>query len=107
MSVKSVDAMPCNFQDQAECAECSLEGRLMCHYETRDTVSFFMVGLPFFVTAIIIVLKGHRWREPMEMILNRSPNAPSRARAHNSIPTLVGKLNRSSNRIPRFGTAFV
>jgi len=29
-----------------------------------------------------------------------------RARADNSIPTLVGKLYRSSNRIPRFRTAF-
>ena len=62
MSAQSVDSMPCNFRGEAECAECTLEGHLMCHYETRDSVSFFMVGLPFFVTAIIGVIRaGYGW----------------------------------------------
>ena len=62
MSIQSVGATPCNFREPAECAGCALEGRLMCHYDVRDTVSFLMVGLPFFVTAAIGAIRaGYGW----------------------------------------------
>lgn len=62
MSVESVDSTPCNFQGQGECVGCVLEGQLMCHYDTRDTVKFFMVALPFMVTGIIGAIRaGYGW----------------------------------------------
>lgn len=43
MSKNPVDAtLPCNFRRSANCAECVQEGRLMCHYDVRDTVKFFL-----------------------------------------------------------------
>lgn len=62
MSVKSVDSMPCNFREPGDCAGCALEGRLMCHYDARDTVKFFMVVLPFMATAAIGAIQaGYGW----------------------------------------------
>jgi hypothetical protein len=62
MSVKSVDSMPCNFRGQGECADCALEGRLMCHYDARDSVKFLMVALPFMVIASIGAIQaGYGW----------------------------------------------
>jgi hypothetical protein len=44
--------IPCTAQPVASCEDCSLKGPLMCRYEKRDTTHFFMIILPFFVTAI-------------------------------------------------------
>ncbi|HNT75206.1 MAG TPA: hypothetical protein PKH77_09325 [Anaerolineae bacterium] len=62
MSVKPIDSMPCNFRGQGECAGCALEGRLMCHYDARDTVKFLMAALPLMATAAFGVIQaGYGW----------------------------------------------
>ena len=66
MSVKSSDMtnplLPCNFQGQAECEGCAVAGHLMCHYDLRDSVNFFMLILPVMVAMIIGVLRaGYGW----------------------------------------------
>lgn len=62
MFTKSVDTLPCNFRGRGECVGCTLEGRLMCHYDARDTLKFFMVALPFMVTAVIGAIQaGYGW----------------------------------------------
>ena len=55
-----VNEIPCTAQSTAACRGCTLTGRLMCRYETRDTAHFFMIALPFFVTSIAgIIRSGH------------------------------------------------
>ena len=53
MCEKSVNALLCNFRESTNCAECVLEGRLMCHYDARDTAKFFGVVLPFLMTVAL------------------------------------------------------
>jgi hypothetical protein len=47
-----MNEIPCTAQPAAACADCDLQDRLMCRYEARDSTHFFMIILPFFVTAI-------------------------------------------------------
>ncbi len=57
---------PCNFQGREACRNCSIEGRLMCHFDVRDSVNFFMVILPAMVTAVIgIIQAGYAWHLPV------------------------------------------
>ncbi len=54
--------LPCNFRGDGECAECAIDGRLMCHYDARDTLNFLMVILPAMVTMVIGVFQaGYAW----------------------------------------------
>ncbi|MBN2006573.1 MAG: hypothetical protein JXA21_24690 [Anaerolineae bacterium] len=63
MSGNSVNVeMPCNFQGREACQECAIEGRLMCHYDARDTLNFLMVILPPLAPIIIGVFQaGYAW----------------------------------------------
>jgi hypothetical protein len=57
-----MDNKPCTAQPASECEDCSLKGPLMCRYEARDTTHFFMIILPFFVTAIGgMIVSGYGW----------------------------------------------
>ncbi len=56
MSLEQTEAkkasMPCAWQSISECQGCSIEGSLMCRFDSQDMVSFLMNCLPFAVTAI-------------------------------------------------------
>ena len=53
---------PCTALPVLACEGCTLNGPLMCRYEARDTTHFFMVMLPFFVTAIGgVIAGGYGW----------------------------------------------
>ncbi len=57
-----MDEIPCTAQSKTVCEGCTLTHRLMCRYEARDTTHFFMIILPFFVTAIAGVISvGYGW----------------------------------------------
>jgi hypothetical protein len=53
-----MNGVPCTSQPEAACAGCDLAGRLMCRYDWRDSMVFFMAALPFFFTAIAGVILG-------------------------------------------------
>jgi hypothetical protein len=44
--------LPCTWQTTAVCQSCQAKGRLMCRLDLNDMASFFMLVLPFGVTAI-------------------------------------------------------
>lgn len=53
---------PCTAQSAPDCRSCTLTGQLMCRYQGRDTMHFFMVVLPFFfVTIGGVVRSGYGW----------------------------------------------
>lgn len=55
-------SLPCTWQPLSVCQGCSIEGRLMCHFDSKDMVSFLMSALPFAATAIIGVIQaGYGW----------------------------------------------
>jgi hypothetical protein len=57
-----MNEMPCTAQPTSACAGCNLNGLLMCRYEARDSTHFFMIILPFFVTAIGgVIAAGYGW----------------------------------------------
>jgi hypothetical protein len=47
-----MNEVPCTARPAAACESCSLNGPLMCRYDARYSTHFFMIILPFFVTAI-------------------------------------------------------
>jgi hypothetical protein len=54
--------LPCNFGGDAICEDCSLSSRLMCHFEEKDSLNFFMFVLPFGVIAIAgTIVAGYGW----------------------------------------------
>ena len=58
----SPSVVPCNFRGEELCRACALENRLMCHYDARDSMQFFMVVMPFMVTAVIGAIQaGYGW----------------------------------------------
>ena len=55
-------SMPCTWQSTSECQDCSIEGSLMCRFDSKDLVSFLMNCLPFGVTAIAGTIRaGYGW----------------------------------------------
>jgi hypothetical protein len=57
-----VDTRLCTWDPVEECAGCGLQEQLMCRLDYRDTVTFLMNGLPFFVTAIAgSIVAGYGW----------------------------------------------
>jgi hypothetical protein len=57
-----MNEIPCTAQSIAACKGCTLTGRLMCRYEARDTVHFFMLFLPFLFASIAGVIRsGYGW----------------------------------------------
>jgi hypothetical protein len=61
--VFSKDAsLPCTWQPSSDCAGCRIEGRLQCRFDKRDMTRFFMLVMPFFVTAIAGNIRaGYGW----------------------------------------------
>ena len=54
--------LPCSAQTTPACADCTISGRLMCRYDQGDTLHFFMMALPFFVTTIAgVIAAGYGW----------------------------------------------
>jgi hypothetical protein len=54
--------VPCTAKPATACEGCGLNGSLMCRYEKRDTVHFFMIFLPLLVTAIGgVIASGFGW----------------------------------------------
>ena len=44
------------------CQECQTNGKLMCRLDKKDMVNFFMIVLPFGVTAIAGTIRaGYGW----------------------------------------------
>jgi hypothetical protein len=57
-----MEQIPCTARPETNCAGCNLKGPLMCRYEARDITHFFMIILPFFVTAIGgAIAGGYGW----------------------------------------------
>ncbi|MEJ2211251.1 MAG: hypothetical protein P8129_19730 [Anaerolineae bacterium] len=56
------EVLPCSWQDASVCQDCAIEGRLMCHFESKDMAGFLMNLLPFAVTAIAgVIVAGYGW----------------------------------------------
>jgi hypothetical protein len=54
--------VPCTWKPLSECEGCPIQGRIMCRFEPKDMLSFFMNVLPFGVTAIAGVIRaGYGW----------------------------------------------
>jgi hypothetical protein len=53
-----MDGLLCTARPADDCAGCGLAGRLMCRYDRRDSVVFFMAALPFFFTSIVGSILG-------------------------------------------------
>ena len=52
----------CTNQPESFCSNCTLSTNLMCRYDRRDTLHFFMLILPFFVVSIGgMVTAGYGW----------------------------------------------
>ena len=52
----------CTNQPEMFCGNCSLSNNLMCRYDRRDTLHFFVLILPFFVASIGGMIKaGYGW----------------------------------------------
>lgn len=55
-------SLPCTWQPVSTCEGCSIEGRLMCRFDTKDMAGFLMSVLPFAVTAVVGVIQaGYGW----------------------------------------------
>jgi len=56
------EGLLCSWQGPAACEGCAIEGRLKCHFESKDMAGFLMNVLPFAVTAIAgAVVAGYGW----------------------------------------------
>jgi hypothetical protein len=54
--------LPCTWQPLSICQECPANGKLMCRLDRRDMANFFMIILPFGVTAIAgTIHAGYGW----------------------------------------------
>ncbi|MBU0493984.1 MAG: hypothetical protein KKA73_30160 [Chloroflexi bacterium] len=53
--------VPCSWQPSSDCQGCSIEGRLMCRFESKDMLTFLMNGLAFGVTAIAGTIHAGYW----------------------------------------------
>jgi hypothetical protein len=54
--------LPCTAQSAPACKNCVIQSQLMCRYDRRDTLHFFMLALPFFVTTIGgVIAAGYGW----------------------------------------------
>ncbi len=54
--------IPCTAKPVTACEDCILGGKLMCRYEKRDILHFFMIWLPFFGASIVGVIRaGYGW----------------------------------------------
>ena len=52
----------CTNQPKDDCKDCTLSSHLMCRYDRRDTLHFFMIVLPFFVSSIGgVITAGFGW----------------------------------------------
>lgn len=52
----------CTWQSLSICQECQTNGKLMCRFDRKDIVNFFMIILPFGVTAIAGTIRaGYGW----------------------------------------------
>ena len=52
----------CTNRPKDNCQDCTLSTHLMCRYERRDTLHFFMIVLPFFTAAISgMITAGYGW----------------------------------------------
>ena len=57
-----METLPCSVQPAPACNDCAIQSRLMCRYEPGDTLHFFMMALPFFVTTIAgVIAAGYGW----------------------------------------------
>jgi hypothetical protein len=55
-------SLPCTWQPLSTCQACQTNGRLMCRLDRKDMVNFFMIILPFGVTAIAGNIRaGYGW----------------------------------------------
>lgn len=53
---------PCTWQPLAACEDCQAQGKLMCRFEGEDMLHFFMLFLPFALTAIAGSIRaGYGW----------------------------------------------
>jgi hypothetical protein len=50
--------VPCTWQPDSICKGCPTDGKLMCRFDRLDLVHFFMIFLPFGVTAIAGTLRA-------------------------------------------------
>ena len=58
---QSEESKYCTFEDGQVCETCSIRGSLMCRFERRDLVSFFLLFLPFAVTVVAGLLRAGFW----------------------------------------------
>ena len=49
---------PCTWQPDSTCQDCLIKGKLQCRFEPNDLVHFFMIVLPFGVSAISGVIRA-------------------------------------------------
>jgi len=57
-----MNELPCTAEPIADCKDCALPERLMCRYEARDTLHFFMIFVPFLITAVGgVIYSGYGW----------------------------------------------
>lgn len=54
--------VPCTWRPRSDCEGCQADGRLMCRFDRKDLTNFFMIILPFAVTAIAGTIRaGYGW----------------------------------------------
>jgi hypothetical protein len=54
--------LPCTWQPFSICQECQTNGKLMCRFDREDMVNFFMIVLPFGITAVAGTIRaGYGW----------------------------------------------
>jgi hypothetical protein len=51
-------SVPCTWQPLSECQGCQANGKLMCRFDSRDMAHFFVIVLPFGVTAIAGIIQA-------------------------------------------------
>jgi hypothetical protein len=55
-------ALPCTWQPLSACQGCQANGKLMCRFKGKDMLHFFMIFLPFGLTAIAGSIRaGYGW----------------------------------------------
>lgn len=55
---KGAGNIPCSVQSPQVCADCHLESNLMCRFDRRDLLHFFLLVLPFAATSIAGVIRA-------------------------------------------------
>jgi hypothetical protein len=54
--------LPCSWQNETICNECDISGKIMCRFDRKDMLIFFMIMFPFFVTTIAgTIIAGYGW----------------------------------------------